>query len=101
VCPKKHVGQTFESITIDGYKERRACNTCGGVAKPATIRRVAEAAWGNRSTPKPFYLNPPPDWGWYNHYDGYFGLSLGWGKPLWTSYKFVHFLDTPKPRRKK
>ena len=92
VCPEKHVGPTFESITMDGYKERRACDTCGAVAKPATIRRIAEAMWldcGHRG-----YHAWEPLWCWTQ----YFPRSRN---RIWNHHEFVHFLDTPKPARRK
>ncbi len=95
VCPKKHVNSPFENITVDGYKERRACNTCGGVAKPAVVKRTAEAVWMNISSPSPFCtkLSSFFSWTqkpWFNDYN-----------IVWTKYEFVHYLDTPKPRKRK
>ena len=92
VCSKKHVNETFDSIVVDGYKERRACQECGGVAKPAVVRRTAEARWANRATSVIYDFTPEPNWGWYNSY---------WGNPLWNRFEFVHYLDEPKTRRKK
>jgi hypothetical protein len=101
VCPKKHVNSTFENITIDGFKERRVCQKCGEVAKPATVKRIAEAQWGDRSYPEICNPHPKPNWGWYNSYARYLGKTLGWGDPMWTDLKFVHYLDTKEPARRK
>ena len=101
VCPKKHVNSTFENITVDGYKERRACQACGAVSKPAVVKRTAEAQWGNKAQPEVYNLNPKPNWGWYNSYTHYFGKTLDWGHPLWTEHEFVHYLDTPKKTKKR
>lgn len=102
VCPKKHVNSTFENITVDGYKERRACQTCGGVAKPAVVRKLAEARWGVTNL---YIINyymtrgrnsekPDPEWGWsqYGHQTAC---------PLWTLHEFVHYLDTSDRGKKK
>lgn len=103
VCPKKHVNEVFENITVDGYKERRACPKCGGVARPAVVCRIAEAKWGDRSYRDIFGNEPDPDWGWYNTSSRYVPRALNWGNPIWTKYEFVHFLDEPKKtvRKKK
>ena len=92
VCPKKHVGSTFENITIDGYKERRACQTCGAVAKPAVVKRTAEARWeASRGI-----------FSWWQNYRApagrYSPASLF---TQYTRYEFVHYLDTPTRRKKK
>jgi len=100
VCPKKHVNSTFDNITVDGYKERRACQTCGGIAKPSVVKRTAEAQWGDCWYPS-YALKAKPDWRWYNSFISGFGKSQGLGDILWTKYQFVHYLDTPKPRKKK
>ena len=96
VCPKKHVNSMFENITVDGYKERRACQTCGGVAKPAVIRRTAEAQWNNRNEISMFERNPEPNWGWSQTYGYYSNFET-----MWTQLEFVHYLDTPTRRKKK
>ena len=101
VCPKKHVGETFDNLSVDGFGQRRACQTCGAVAKPATVRRTAEARWANLARPDMNEPKPEPNWGWYNSYVPYFGKSLNCGNRLWTHYKFVHYLDTSKPARRK
>ena len=91
-CPKKHVQDFFESITIDRYSERRACSKCGGVAKPAVVKRVAEAIWD-------------VDY-WLQHEKEFFGAgSFGWylpnkNKPAWNHYSFFHYLESPKRRKK-
>ena len=102
VCPKKHVHAAFESIATDGYKERRVCQECGGVAKPAVIKRIAEAMWGNRAQRGGWDRDPKADWGWYNCHVSSLGLCL-WAPldgTLWTKYEFVHYLETPKRRKK-
>jgi len=101
VCPKKHVHGTFDGTTTDGYKERRACNECGKVAKPAVIKRIAEAAWDNRAYPTVYDRNPKPNWGWYNSYVSGLGKTMNFGDTLWTNHEFVHYLDTPTRRKKK
>ena len=96
VCPKRHVGETFESITVDGYKERRACNTCGAVAKPAVVKQTSEARWIDTNQ----YLSCfGPDWEWRHNFlvPGFSPANM---MINWTSYEFVHYLDTPKPSRK-
>jgi len=104
VCPKKHVGKTFESVTVDGYGERRACQECGGVGKPAVVKRIAEPQWGNTAHPDLLDPNPKPRWGWYNCYWKYLGWLLSkWANDegmYWTRYEFVHYLDTPRRKKK-
>ena len=90
-CPKKHVFGFFDSITPDKYKVRRPCPDCGGISKPAVVRRVAEAKWG----PGPLmYWDGRGVWQWQQ----YFHME-----PLWNHFEFVHYLDSPKKpvRRKK
>lgn len=91
-CPKKHVQFTFESITVDDFKRRQACDTCGAVAKPAVVKRIA-----------------PPEWVasgkgmWRQYYLLNMGGSLAWEdktKPRWSVYEFFHYLETPKRRKK-
>lgn len=96
VCPKKHVQQPFESITLDGYKERRACQTCGGVSKPATVRRTAEPRWEDTSIVNIFERNPNPSWGWTTWQP----RDWPWSQTWWTKYEFVHYLESPKRRKK-
>lgn len=91
VCPKKHVNSTFENITVDGYKERRACQTCGAVAKPAVIRRVAEGLWQDWGSYDFFAKKHVSNWGWRQWYSRNY---------LWTKSEFVHYLDTPGRRKK-
>ena len=100
VCPKKHVNSLFETISVDGYKERRVCQTCGGVAKPATVKRISEARWVNHDRSSDYRLPPDPDWKWrHNYFVG--GYSAANMMIQWTKYEFVHYLDTPKTRRRK
>lgn len=99
-CPKKHTFGYFDSITLDGYKSRKPCQECGGISKPAVIKRTAEAQWGNTAYPSRFDFYPKPEWRWYNSYALGFGKSRGWGDTLWTSYEFVHYLNEPKPIKK-
>lgn len=91
-CPKKHVQFTFESITVDDFKRRQACDTCGAVAKPAVVKRIA-----------------PPEWVasgkgmWRQYYLLNMGGSLAWEdktKPRWSVYEFFHYLESPKRRKK-
>lgn len=107
-CPNKHIAATFESITIDGFDERRPCQECGELAKPAVIKRTAEPLWGDvtnyQLTWRTSYLKPK--WGWYNSSWDYLGrrmtiVIINSDKIYWTRYEFVRFLDSPKPRRKK
>jgi len=97
VCPKKHVNSTFENIMVDEYKERRACQMCGGVAKPAVVKRTAEAKWENRDSSFRWQRPAKPDWRWSHYYNlsGFVPNST-----RWTEYEFVHYLDTPKRRKK-
>jgi hypothetical protein len=103
-CPKKHVQNFFESVTVDGYKERKACQTCGGVSKPAVIKRTAKAQWGNKAQPHPLDIHPKPRWGWYNSYWNYVGKTISsWPTDkdmLWTKHEFVHYLESPRRRKK-
>jgi len=97
-CPKKHVNSTFENITVDGYKERRACQTCGAVAKPAVVKRIAEARWIDYHK---FSLwgTREPSWGWANRCSEH-GPSSWLGEPSWTRYEFVRYLEAPRKRKK-
>lgn len=99
VCPEKHVNFPFENLTVDGLKERRACQTCGSAAKPASVRKICEAQWINHDRSSSYFLPPEPDWRWRHNYfvPGY---SLANWLPKWTRYEFVHFLDEPKPVKK-
>jgi hypothetical protein len=100
VCPKKHVNETFDSITIDGYKERRACQTCGGVAKPAVVKRISEARWVNHDRSSSYGLKPDPDWRWRHEvFAGRFS-DANW-MIQWTRREFLHYLDSPRSARKK
>jgi hypothetical protein len=92
VCPKKHVNTTFESIQAEGYKERRVCQTCGAVTKPATVKRTAEAQWENRDHSYRWGLLPRPEWSWSHYYN----LSNGYLSTRWTKHELVRFLDSPK-----
>lgn len=93
VCPKKHVSSTFENITIAGYEERRACQVCGEVAKPASVKKIAEAQWEN--------VYGDGEWSWRQNLVGpKNGYSPVWWFTRWTRYKFVHYLDEPKPVKK-
>lgn len=101
VCPKKHVFATFENISIDGFKTRKVCQKCGGVGKPATVKRMAESRWGDLSHRDSFTgLLTNSGWGWYNSYMHHVGKTQNWGEPLWTEYEFVHYLESPKRRKK-
>ena len=103
-CPKKHVFGTFETISIDGFKERRVCQKCGGVGKPATVKRTAEARWGYLSRRDSFTGTATNSgWGWFNYYWKYIGRSYH-SYPAsdlyWTNHEFVHYLESPKRRKK-
>jgi hypothetical protein len=94
VCPKKHIQETFETIKVEDYKIRRACQTCGKVSQPAVIRAIAEPEWSKSGYSQFTYWTdqtrkPPCDkWVWLIPFNSY-------------RYEFVHYLDTPKPRRRK
>lgn len=92
VCPKKHVGETFESITMDGYKVRKVCGVCGRVSKPATVKRAAEAKWEDHGGYYRHSEMRDPAWKWSHKKPGY-----GWYIPntRWTELTLVQFLDTP------
>lgn len=93
-CPKKHVQNTFESVTVDGYKERRACNICGAVAKPCVVKRIAEATWMDCQRPgMMLYGSYTPAYRW-NQFSTYDGITL------WNRFEFFHYLETPKKRKK-
>jgi len=95
-CSKKHVDLPFDSITVDGYKERKVCQKCSGVSKPAIVKKVAEAVWRDDGVPK--YLSGEtwiptgwiPGWRW---------CQFVQGTIMWNSYSFVRFLESA--RRKK
>jgi hypothetical protein len=84
VCPKKHVNDVFTSITVDGFKERRVCQKCGSLARPAIIRGISVAYWGvvNRLFPL---------WGWAHRSNA---------DTLFNRTEFFSYLDTPKRRKK-
>jgi hypothetical protein len=92
VCPEKHVFSFFDSITLDGYRIQRLCQKCGGIGAPAVVRRIAEATWRDFGFYDYYKKEKYPFWGWSQIYDGL---------PIWTRYEFVHYLDSPKTRRKK
>ncbi len=104
VCPKKHVFGTFENISIDGFKERKVCQTCGGVGKPATVKRTAEAQWGDTTYRGRPDIDGEPKWEWFNAYwKGMGRLYSAWAgdaELIWTKYEFVHYLESPKRRKK-
>ena len=105
VCPKKHVFGTFETISIDGFKERRVCQTCGGIGKPATVKRTSESQWGSFERYEPFAgLVNKGKWGWFNaHWKGMGKLYSAWAGDkdiYWTKHEFVHYLESPKRRKK-
>jgi hypothetical protein len=87
VCPKKHVLNLFDSITIDGYSERRVCATCGGVSKPCVVKKIWKPKWSlGRPEQSYFYIHPAPaTWGW-------------WGGT--SDFKFFHYLENPKRGKK-
>lgn len=100
VCPKKHVGEKFDNITVDSYKERRVCQTCGSVSKPAVVKRTAEARWGDVAY-RGFVYDKQAEWGWYNSCTD--SGRLGCWAPMnayWTKHEFVHYLESPKRRKK-
>ena len=96
-CPEGHITAPFEKISTEGFKERRACRVCGEVAKPATIRRIAEAKWVDYSTMRGSW-GLPPSWGWAQHLSS-FGYSTWMGDPLWSRYEFIHYLGSPKRKK--
>jgi hypothetical protein len=104
VCPKKHVSKPFESITTDSFKERRVCQICGGVAKPATVKRTAEPRWSNCARPRVYGLSPEPDWRWNNAYWSGIGSTYSTSSNdknmIWTKHEFVQYLEIPKRRKK-
>lgn len=102
VCANKHVSHPFDKATVDDFKERRACQTCGGVAKPATVRRISEARWVDNGF---FSISKGniPNWGW-SHYYTQPGSDYMPRMIKWTYYEFLAYLEGPKPavkRRKK
>ena|ERR1700761_928759 len=92
VCSKKHVNNTFESITVDGYKERKVCQTCGAITKPATVKRTSEAMWVDTNVIDFWSGHSGPKYGWSqtgpNRYP--------WKETWWTKLELVRFLDSPK-----
>ena len=94
VCPKRHVNETFENITVDGLKERRACQTCGELARPAAVKRFAEANWVDVLELSAFKTSgAAPRWSWCQYDPWLRGIS-------WSRYEFLHYLDKPKPKPK-
>lgn len=97
-CPEGHVENTFETVTVDGYQERKVCQTCGQVSRPATVKRTSESEWvpGFKSD----CLGRPYRWdhsnmGWSNSGHYYDVLHR-----QWTSYEFIRFLETGKKTKK-
>ena len=117
VCPKKHVGGKFEEITVDGYKERRLCQECGAVSRPAIIKQSASPIWKDwgHHTGSGFSCNNGltvwsgpwvPDWKWnfsrvYKNTTTQNMLMSVRGSPIWEKFEFVRYLDTPKTTRRK
>lgn len=89
-CPKKHVQEFFEAITLDRYSERRPCSKCGDIAKPCVVKKIAEAVWHDRSSS--WHPRNNPDWGWSQYYAR--------GDAHWTDWKFFHYLENPKRGKK-
>ena len=77
VCSKKHVNDTFDSITVEGYNIRKPCQTCGLLARPAIIKKTSEARWVHAS--------------YWSFYYTYLSRDPAIG---WTKYEFVRFLTT-------
>jgi len=99
-CPKKHVFGFFDSITPDQYDVRKPCPTCGGISKPAAIRKVCEARWVDHNMFSSYSQPPKPDWRWrHDHFVPGFSV-VNW-YPEWSRYEFVHYLDPVKPRPKR
>jgi hypothetical protein len=81
VCPSHHVNYPFESITTDGLRERKVCQTCGEVSRPATVKTTAEAQWVHKwFTSKD---NHEFEWTQYSRF----------GRPFWTKIEFIKFLE--------
>lgn len=40
-----HVNFPFETISVEGFKDRKVCQKCGEISRPCTVRRIAEAFW--------------------------------------------------------
>lgn len=95
-CPEKHVMSFFESITTNEFNQRRACQKCGEVSRPAVVKRTAEPRWTDRSKSSRYGRDTGPDWGWYIRHNSTFGLSLNFGDPIWNKFEFVRFLDDPE-----
>jgi hypothetical protein len=102
VCPEKHIQEMFEAISVDGFKQRRACKKCGKLSEPCIVRQIAEARWEclNLDTIIMFRMQnlyaPPAKWGWDQ--SGYGSVVYGWNK-----FEFVSYLEpkTPILRKRK
>jgi hypothetical protein len=95
VCPEKHVNDKFDSITVDGYHERRVCQTCGAIARPATVKKIAEATWETfRQTYSTGKTESTPYW--MQHYP-YSLFGRGGGETRWNKFEFVKFLGVASP----
>jgi hypothetical protein len=101
VCPAHHVTETFEKITVEEFDQRRACSVCGDVARPATVKRTAEAQWRPRLTFAGLYstfmcedTSPTAEHKWRQH-------DHEWNR-VWTKHEFIKFLvDLPTKKTKK
>lgn len=111
VCLKKHIGDTFDTISVDGYGDRRVCQKCGAVSKPAVLRQLSEATWKDRGQygrhQGASYQNAPwaSNWCWDHEYiyKNHSGANLTYriaDHPRWSKQEFVRFLDTPKRGKK-
>ena len=94
-CPEKHIQETFDKISVDGFKQRRACQKCGKLSEPCIVKQIAEARWKCRNLDSVIMAQvrrwnaPPPDWGW---------TQAGYGSALyaWNKFEFFSYLE-PKP----
>ena len=85
VCSKKHINDTFDSVTVEGYNIRKPCQTCGLLARPAIIKQTAEAKWVRG------YGYSGMMWVWRQSYVSEVSSKL---ITVWTKKEFVRFLTT-------
>lgn len=109
VCPQKHIGDTFDEITVDGYKERRLCQECGEVSQPAILKWFSEYQWWAKYNGGRWMIDweksgkmvqlcatfPPTSFS--TSFSTPFSTSCYEGsRPIRTQIKVMQFLDIPK-----
>jgi hypothetical protein len=90
-CPYHHIGNIFESITVDRYGEQMVCQTCGEISTPAIVKRTAEAQWIIENSRDEmdclrYKMKYMPRYGWHQTY--YMSNDK-----IWTKHEIVRFLN--------